>query len=303
MSDEQEREAASGEVAPDRVYHYQPAATPAEPPRRVVSASPSMTETLFELGFGPQVVGVAEDCLFPAAGVAAKYKVGPVEALRVQDIVELRPDLVIVNREENTQADIATLEAQGLNVWPVFPRTVMEAMNLIWDTLHMFMVEDRMLYERVNLINRTIDWVGAASEAKEDEVCKVFVPLLPDPLTTFGPDTYAHDLLRVAGGTNIFGERQDPPLADPAEDTGRYPTVTLAAVEAAQPDVILLPGYPLPFGEADIEWFTAELNTPATANGEVYLVDGSLFTYHSVRLARALNEVSALMCVREDEAT
>ncbi len=300
---ETDREIPEAENAEERVYHYKPDTTPTDPPKRVVSASPSMTETLFELGFGAQVVGVAEDCLYPQAQVATKYKVGPVEALKVQDIVDLRPDVVVVNREENTKADITALRGHGLNVWEVFPRTVMEAMNLIWDTLHLFMVEDRMLYERVNLINRTIDWVGATSEAKEDEICKVFVPLLPDPLTTFGPDTYAHDLLRVAGGTNIFGERADTPHDDPAEDVGRYPQVTLEAVESAQPDVILLPGYPLPFGEADIEWFTAELNTPATQNGQVYLVEGSLFTYHSVRLARALNEISALMCVREDEAT
>ena len=81
---------------------------------------------------------------------------------------------------------------------------------------------------------------------------------------TFNAETYAHDLLRVCGGENVFAERerQFPLKADLGEaeplapddprvagrDT-RYPRVTLAEVEAAQPDVILLPSEPFPFLE------------------------------------------------------
>jgi ABC-type Fe3+-hydroxamate transport system substrate-binding protein len=277
-------------------YHYFTDNMPTEPPNRAVSVVPSMTETLFELGLATFLVGVSDDCRYPAEGVQTKFRVGPIEQLNIQHIVDLRPDVVIVNREENTLADIARLQDAGLHVWQTFPRTVMDAMNLIWDTLHLFMVEDRYLYEKVNLINRTIDWVGGVSEANEDHICKVFVPMLPEPLTTFGSDTYAHDLLRVAGGTNTFGDYAPTPDSDPAEDLRRYPTVMLEEVQAAQPDVILLPGSPLSFLETDIMWFNQQLDVPATRNQQVYLIDGSLFTYHSTRLARALNEISALMC-------
>ncbi|MEO0562278.1 MAG: helical backbone metal receptor, partial [Chloroflexota bacterium] len=100
----------------DEVYYYASENMPTKSPRRVVSAVPSMTETLFALGLDNQIVGITEDCLYPEDKVAAKYKVGPIEALRVQDVVDLQPDVVIVNREDNTGADIAALEAAGLHV-------------------------------------------------------------------------------------------------------------------------------------------------------------------------------------------
>lgn len=284
------------------VTQYQPQIVTQQPPKRVVSLVPSMTETLFELGFGKQVVGVTSDCLYPADKVEDKFRVGAMDAVLVDDVVSLRPDLVIVNREDNTPEDIAALEEAGLMIWQTFPRTVLEAMNLIWDVLYTFQVDDRMLYERVNLINRTIDWVGAASETREDagQVCRVFLPLLPDPLITPGADTYAHDLLKTAGGTNIFADLQPEPTSeDPAQDVNRYPKVSVEAVEAAQPDVIVLPGYPLPFGEVHVAWF-GDLDVPAAHNDQIYLVDGSLVTYHGIRLARALNELSDLMCLTEE---
>ena len=74
---------SDGENGEDAVYHYKPSTAPTEPPKRVVSASPSMTETLFDLGFGERVVGVVGDSLFPAAGGGQKYKVGPGEGLYV----------------------------------------------------------------------------------------------------------------------------------------------------------------------------------------------------------------------------
>ncbi len=273
-----------------------------KPPQRVVSLVPSMTETLFDIGFGSRVVGITNDCLLPEGKLDSKFRVGPMDGVGVDDVAGLRPDLVIVNREENTAADIDSLEAAGLTVWKTFPRTVLEAMNLIWDTLHSFQVDNRMLYERVNLINRSIDWVGSTSEAKDDRgvVCKVFAPLLPDPLTTFGPDTYAHDLIRTAGGTNIFADRVPTGTGDPAEDVSRYPTVTRDDVVAAQPDVILLPGYPLRFTQANVDEFT-KLDIPAARFGQIYLVDGTLLTYHGTRLARALNELSEIMCPVEDD--
>jgi ABC-type Fe3+-hydroxamate transport system substrate-binding protein len=282
----------------DETTYYYSANVPTTPPNRVLSAVPSMTETLFVLGFGDKVVGITDDCLLPQGQLDNTLRVGPIDALNVTHITDLQPDLVIVNREENTAADIAALQAAGLHVWQTFPRTVHDAMNLIWDTLHLFMVDDRMLYERINLINRTLDWVGGVSEAHEDDPCPVFMPLLRHPLTTCNADTYAHDLLRLTGGHNIFAHKNGPPTSDdPAENTGRYPLVTLEEIQAAQPQIILLPSDPLPFTEDDLEWLTKALDVPATQSGEVYLIDGTLVSYHGVTLARALNEISALMCL------
>ena len=58
-----------------------------------------------------------------------------------------------------------------------------------------------------------------------------------------GYDTYVHDVLATCGGENVCG------------DAGRYPIVTPEEVEAAQPEVILLPDEPYPFSAEDLEDF------------------------------------------------
>jgi ABC-type Fe3+-hydroxamate transport system substrate-binding protein len=283
-------------LAAEQVYYVEVTDVTKTAPQRVVSLVPAVTETLFDLGFEKQLVGITDNCLHPFGKLSGKKRLGAVDHIRVEDVIALRPDLVIGNREENTLQDLDELEAAGLLVWRSFPRTVLEAVNLIWDTLHAFMEDDRMQYEKVNLINRTFDWVSEASLAKEHVICKVFVPILKTPLTTFSADTYTHDLIRVCGGTNVFGDRRGEPTSDdPAQDLGRYVIVTLDEVIAAQPDIVILPAAPYDFTEADVDAYL-QLDIPAAKTGNVFLIEGTLLTYHGTRLARALNEISSLMC-------
>ena len=103
----------------------------AEPARRIVSLVPSLTEALFALGLGDRVVGVTDWCVHPADAVAPLPKVGGTKNPSLERIRELRPDLVIANREENRQRDVERLEASGLQVWVTYPRTVREAVELL----------------------------------------------------------------------------------------------------------------------------------------------------------------------------
>ena len=72
------------------------AAVRAATPSRIVSTSPSITETLFALGLGDRVVGVSEYCRFPPA-VLKLPKVGTFLKPDAEPIAGLRPDLVFVH--------------------------------------------------------------------------------------------------------------------------------------------------------------------------------------------------------------
>ena len=85
------------------------ALTLAEPPRRIVSLVPSITEILFVLGLGPAVVGCTIYCTEPPAGVMATTRVGGTKNPRLDLIRALRPDLVLANIEENHREHIETL--------------------------------------------------------------------------------------------------------------------------------------------------------------------------------------------------
>lgn len=252
-----------------------------EPPARVVSLVPSLTEALFDLGVGGRLVGVTHFCTRPAEGVAGVERIGGTKNPDIARIIGLRPDLVIANQEENRREDVEALTDAGIAVWVTYPRTVREALNVLWNIMHIF--DYTAMVPRVRAIEQAVDWVEGVSLNAVGPPPRVFMPIWHRPLMTVGSDTYAYDLLRICGAQPIFADRPQ-----------RYPIVTLAEVEAAAPDIILLPDEPFRFSEAHVAEF-AHLDVPAARMGRIRLVDGSLVTWHGTRLAHALNLVPNLL--------
>ncbi|MFU8772608.1 MAG: helical backbone metal receptor, partial [Anaerolineales bacterium] len=111
--------------------------------------------------------------------------------------------------------------------------------------------------------------------------------------------------LRLVGGQNIFSHRlrRYPLEADlglgEAEEAGerdqRYPRVTADEICSLEPEIILLPSEPFSFTKTDCQGLeTALSGTPAVNEGWIYLVEGSLLSWHGTRLARSLQELPAL---------
>ncbi len=97
-----------------------------------------------------------------------------------------------------------------------------------------------------------------------------------------GSDTYVHDALETCGGENVCG------------GATRYPVVTLEEVEAAQPEIVLLPDEPYPFSAEDLPEFYA-LDIPAADSDHIHLVDGKLLTWYGPRMASSFTQLSALL--------
>lgn len=91
-----------------------PAAPPAGAPQRIVCLTPPVTETLFAIGAGPQVVAVGSFDNYPPE-VASRQRVGALTDPDVERILSLRPDLVVVY---GSQADLrAQLERARIPVY------------------------------------------------------------------------------------------------------------------------------------------------------------------------------------------
>ena len=76
---------------------------PAEPGSRIVSLVPSLTELLFALELGPQVVGRTGFCIHPADAVRAVPKLGGTKDVDVEALRRLAPTHVLLNIDENEQ--------------------------------------------------------------------------------------------------------------------------------------------------------------------------------------------------------
>ena len=102
------------------------------PPRRVVSLVPSMTESMFELGFGETVVGITDYCTRPAAALADLPRLGGPKNPRLSEIIALKPELVLANWEENTRQSVEALEDAGVFVWVTFPKRRQRKSSKAW---------------------------------------------------------------------------------------------------------------------------------------------------------------------------
>lgn len=274
-------------------------------PQRVVSLVPSVTESLFDLDLGDRLIAITDYCVRPAEKVAALRKIGGTKNPDVETIIALRPDLVIMNREENRKADAEALQAADVPIWVATPTTVKQAIDLLWDMMNVF--EHAAMTERVHFIDIAYEQTLRATAGLIP--VRVFVPIWRDPWMTASRDTYLHDLLATCGAENVFadGDRRIPlatatGTADalPPDDARlenrgmRYPRITLDEVVAAQPDLILLPNEPYAFTEQDGDTLAA-LDTPAGERGQVYLMDGSLLTWHGTRIAYALQDIPPII--------
>jgi ABC-type Fe3+-hydroxamate transport system substrate-binding protein len=275
-------------------------------PRRVVSLVPSVTESLFDLQLQERIIAVTDYCEHPAEGVARLPRVGGTKNPNIEQIVALNPDLVIMNAEENRREDAQKLSEAGVRVYAATPHTVAEAINELWNLVAIFDVTT--MVPRIQQIDRVFDMVSQA--AASGRRVRTFVPIWKAPWMTFNAETYVHDLLFHLGAENVFAERErqfplaadtgdaeplaadDPRIAD--RDT-RYPRVSLDEIIAAAPELILLPTEPYAFTEDDARALYELEDIPAAAHGNIYLVDGSLLTWHGTRLAHTLKELPPLI--------
>lgn len=291
----------------DATYTYSQESPVEEAPETVLSLVPSLTESLFDLNLGNRLLGRTDYCIYPVDKVGLVPSIGGTKNPDIARIIQMNPGLVFANYEENRKEDVEALQAAGIPVWVSFPKTLQETFNLLWNIMYLF--DESLMVPRIRLIEQVYDRLLNMAEAHEDDLPTVFAPIWLDPLMTFNKETYIHDMLFVCGAKNVFAERErrfpleadlgkaeayaadDPRIA--GKDT-RYPRISLEELEAAKPDIILLPSEPFAFNESHIPIFKA-LDVPAAHHNRIHLVDGSWLTWHGTRMAYALNGLPALL--------
>ena len=249
-------------------------------PPRIVSLVPSLTESFFALGLGDRIVGVTDWCVHPAKPLAKLPRVGGTKNPALDAIRALRPDLVVANREENTRRDVERLEATGIAVWVTYPRSVAEGAELLREIAEL----GGRTAEIATVVEPVEAALAAARNAAPERPVRVFCPVWKRPWMAVGADTYAHDLLTLCGGHNVFAHHQQR----------RYPIVSERQIAAAAPEVILLPNEPYAFGPRDAAEL-AQLALPAARSGRIHLIDGTLVSWYGPRIRPAIETLRSLL--------
>jgi iron complex transport system substrate-binding protein len=247
-------------------------------PTRIVSLAPSVTEILFAIGAGPQVVGVTTFCNFPPEAEALPEIGGfSVRTISVEAIVDLQPDLVIAGAASQL-AVAEALEPLGIPTMIMAPDELAGVFANI-EQLGAVTGNEAQAAATLGEMRARIDAVAATvAEIPAEQRPRVFWEVFDEPLMTAGPNTFAGQLLSIAGAENIF--------ADASED---YPQISAEAVVERNPGVIM-------GSDSHAEKLTPEMvaarpgwsEIAAVRDGRIYLINGDVSSRPGPRLADAL---------------
>lgn len=199
--------------------------------RRVVSLVPSLTEAVADCAPG-LLVGATAWCTHPAE--LDVERIGGTKNPHTGRIIEMRPDLVIANEEENRPADLEALRRAGVPVWVTAVRTLDQAFGSLHRLLTVGCGLDRpaWLDEAEAAWTRLPERPAAARTA--------LVPIWRRPWMVLGRDTFAGDVLQRLGVANAYAEHAE-----------RYPAISLDELRARGADLVVLPDEPYAFGRDD----------------------------------------------------
>jgi ABC-type Fe3+-hydroxamate transport system substrate-binding protein len=199
------------------------------PARRVVSLVPSLTESV-AITRPQALVGATDWCTHPADLDVTRVR--GTKNPNLAAITGLSPDIVLANQEENRRIDVERLRAAGVPVWVTVIRTLEEAMASLR-----------------RMFGLALGWPEPGWLAEAEQVwrepapgprVRAVIPVWRDPWMVVGSATFTGDVAVRLGLENVYGDHPE-----------RYPHVSLDDLAARQPDLIVLPDEPYPFGADD----------------------------------------------------
>ncbi len=230
----------------------------APPARRIVSLAPHATELLFAAGAGAAIVGVVAHSDWPPEARRLP-QVGDAGALDLERIAALAPDLVVA-WPYTAPAYLAALRAREVRVFVSDPQSIagiaadIEKLGALAGTPAVANAAAATLRARL----------AALAVPRRATPLRVFYQIWNAPLYTVGGRHLISEAIAICGGQNVFAQ-----LTLPA------PAVTVEAVLAAQPDVIVGgsdDGSRPPWLDAWNRWRTL----PAVRNGNLFVASGDL---------------------------
>jgi ABC-type Fe3+-hydroxamate transport system substrate-binding protein len=246
---------------------------------KIISTVPSQTELLYDLGLRDEVIGITKFCVHPEEWFKTKTRIGGTKNLNIKKIIDLNPDLIIANKEENVKDQIDELQK--------YSKVYVSDIKNLDDALLMIQNVGELVNRKkgAEKISKEIQsHFDAFKLSRRDafgtnfKLQTVLYLIWRNPFMTVGNDTFIHDMLTRCRLENVFSELK------------RYPEITSEQISIAKPDFIFLSSEPYPFKEKHID----ELKT-ISPSSKIVLVNGEYFSWYGSRLLKAVEYLAKLM--------
>ena len=249
---------------------------------RVVSLAPSLTEIVYALEKQEHLVGVTQHCNYPPSA-KAKPKVGGLKNINLEVVLSLKPDLVLCTEDGNDLTQLKKLKELGLELDCFQPANLEEVLETILQIGELLSCPEKA--------KEIIQQLKAKQEEVEKRIKKtkpvpVLVVFQHSPLISAGPDTFANDLVKKAGGINLA---DDAPLP--------YPVYNQELVIKKSPQVIIDTAMSSDAQSRSqiLKFWSHWKELPAVKNQRIYLLNPDLLTRPGPRLFAGLEQLAHLL--------
>lgn len=237
-------------------------------PKRIISLVPSITELLVDLGLINNIVGVTKFCVHPQNLRKEKKIVGGTKIIKTDKIKSLSPDIIICNKEENTEEIVlACRKICATYVSDIY--TIEDILYLIKDFGIIFNIEEKSTHLSREIQKKVTEF---KEFIKDKNPIQVAYFIWKNPYMVAANNTFINTLLQLSGFKNIF------------DTEGRYPEINLYEIkENNELDTVFLSSEPYPFKENDCKELSELLNK------KVVIVNGEYFSWYGSRLLKAFD--------------
>lgn len=243
---------------------------------RVISLAPNLTEIVFAVGGGGQLVGRTSYCDFPPEAKSVA-EVGDTAHPSLETLIALKPQVVLISTASQLEVFTHQLESQNIAVFITDPHDldgVFRSIEQIGEILG-------KKQQAATLVESLRKRTNAVEEAvKQKQPVRVFYQLSAEPLYTAGHDSFATDLMRRAGAISVT-----------ADVPGTWPKYSTESALAARPDAIILAtGGSMGTGNSTVA--EALRKSPAVLEGRVYKINDDHLVRPGPRLIDGLEEMA-----------
>jgi len=244
---------------------------PADQSARIVSLVPSITELLFALGLGPQVVGRTTFCIHPANEVAKIQRVGGTKKIHMDRLRRTSPTHVIVNIDENSKSDveeIATFVPNIIVTHPLTPSDNIGLYRLLGSIFNRSSTSQLLCSEFEKNLSATIK-LGADLPR-----LSVLYLIWYQPWMTISPPTYIAELLALVNWITPDHQTEQ-----------RYPALSASSFAVDKADLVLFSSEPFPFKDKHIDAFAKDFSVE---RNRLVAIDGEMTSWYGSRAIKGL---------------
>jgi iron complex transport system substrate-binding protein len=248
------------------------------PVRRIVSLAPSVTETIYALGVQDRLVGDTDFCDFPP-DARTKPKVGGAINPNLEQVIALRPDLVVVTKQLNRRETVEAFDRMGVPTYATDPRSVEAMLASVEKLADALGVHDQGQALAAGMR-------GQLSELKRRlegrTPRRVLFVVWYEPLISIGRDTFLADALRWAGAESVVDTAQD------------WPHVNIEEVVRWQPEFLVFASSHSEAIEKDIAALAKRAgwrNLEAVKNGRIAIISDAV-NRPAPRLIEAIEQLA-----------